>query len=518
MRKLLRFGAVLATALAFIVGCGVHQADVPGLTGPSELALSVQVSAVPDSINRDGASQSSIQILARDAYAKPISGLALRADMYVGGALQDFGRLSARTIVTGSDGRASTVYTAPAAAPAGANGGTAQVTIAVTPTGSNYAASQTQSVVIRLVPTGVILPNVNFVPKFTFAPTSPSQGQAVFFDASTTTDPDGAVSSYAWSFGDGGTASGLTATHSFARAGAYSVTLTVADSLGRAVSTTQGVTVGGGTPPTADFTFSPTTPAVNQDIVFVATAQSGVAGHSIARYDWNFAGGADQSGQTVTKAYGIAGTFNVTLTVTDDLGLQKTVVKPVNVGGGGALLAAFTMSPSIAIINQPVTFDASTSTAPAGVQVAQYSWSFGDGSQITTASPVIQHTYFVLTDGTYTVSLTIRDGSGNTSSTSKSLSVTGNTTVPGPKFTVTPAFPSVGETVTFDGSLSQPGAPPATTVVNYRWDFGDGSAPVSLGTATTTHRYGAAGTYNATLTATNDVGGQASITKMVTVR
>jgi PKD repeat protein len=52
------------------------------------------------------------------------------------------------------------------------------------------------------------------------------------FDGSGSADPDGSVVSYAWNFGDGATASGKLASHSYAAAGTYTYSLTVTDDLG----------------------------------------------------------------------------------------------------------------------------------------------------------------------------------------------------------------------------------------------------------------------------------------------
>jgi subtilisin family serine protease len=62
------------------------------------------------------------------------------------------------------------------------------------------------------------------------------------FDGSASTD-DAGIASYAWSFGDGATASGSKASHGYSAAGTYTVTLTVTDTGGLSSSITQSVTV-----------------------------------------------------------------------------------------------------------------------------------------------------------------------------------------------------------------------------------------------------------------------------------
>jgi len=71
------------------------------------------------------------------------------------------------------------------------------------------------------------------------------------FDGSGSTDPDGWISSFSWSFSDGATATGPTVTHAYAAPGAYSATLTVTDNEGMSSSVTREVTVVSNEPPTA---------------------------------------------------------------------------------------------------------------------------------------------------------------------------------------------------------------------------------------------------------------------------
>ena len=60
------------------------------------------------------------------------------------------------------------------------------------------------------------------------------------FNGSGSSDPDGTIASYAWTFGDGGSASGMTVSHAYASAGTYTATLTVTDNLGATGSASSG--------------------------------------------------------------------------------------------------------------------------------------------------------------------------------------------------------------------------------------------------------------------------------------
>ena len=90
------------------------------------------------------------------------------------------------------------------------------------------------------------------VARATAAPTTGIAPLAVTFDGGSSNDPDGSIASYAWTFGDGGSATGRTTSHTYQGAGTYSATLTVTDNQGAINSTTLAIVVNSGpTPPSA---------------------------------------------------------------------------------------------------------------------------------------------------------------------------------------------------------------------------------------------------------------------------
>lgn len=432
MGTLLTRRSALLAFVALATACTVHQDNVPSLTGPSELALSVAITATPDSISQDGASQSAVVVFARGPNGAAISGVALRLDIAVGGVVQDFGTLSAKSIVTDANGRAAAVYTAPPAPPPSAGGSGTLVTIMVTPTGSNFQTAVSHTVDIRLVPTGVILPpGQTPTASFSFTPTPASVNVPITFTASlscATSDPctsTAGIASFTWNFGDGTTAAGMVVTKTFNAASSYPVTLTVTNDRGLAASTTQQVAVDVTQAPTADFVFSPSSPVVGQEVQFNASLSTAAVGRRLTRYAWNWGDGDPPvTGRLQDHDFQSAGTFAVTLTVTDDAGQSATVSKDVSVGSSNPV-ASFTFV--VSDLTDIVAVDGDGSTAAGGATIVTYAWNWGDG-QTTAASgaSATVHDYTLSAPpppNTYTVTLTVTDSLGRTGSASRNVTV-----------------------------------------------------------------------------------------------
>ncbi len=425
MRRVLStriLNVALAAAALLPAGCTMKDQKAPPLTGPSELGTSIVVSVSPDVLTQDGASQSLVTITARDPQGQPIRNLSLRVEILVGGTRADFGTLSARNLATGSDGRATTTYTAPASPAGPSTDPFTIVDIAATPVGTDFGNALPRTAALRLVPPGgVIVPPGNLQPAFTYTPSSPIESQVVLFDASSSTAPtNNPIATYAWNFGDGSTASGKSATHTFRTAGTYFVTLTVADAYDRTASTTQTLTVSAGVAPTASFIVIPASPFVGQTTTFDASNSAPSPGRTIVSYTWDFGDGDTKPGRTspqTTHDYLTAGAFTVTLTVTDDLGRAAQTQQSVTVRTDGPI-ASFTYTPPNPTAGLNVTFT-STSSAPAGRTIVSYYWTFSDGE--TSTAPSLTRSF--ATAGTYTVTLGVTDSAGKTSTASKSVVV-----------------------------------------------------------------------------------------------
>ena len=344
---------------------------------------------------------------------------------------------------------------------------------------SQQTATSQQSV-------SVSIPPQTLTGSFTHNPSSPQAGQAVSFTGSAS----GGTSPYtfSWIFGDGSTGTGSSVTHTYSSAGSFTVALTIKDtgSPQQTATSQQTISVTNPSPTlTVSFTYTPSSPQTGQSLTFNGVASGGTPPYASS---WSFGDGSTGTGASTTHTYSLAGPYTVTLTVVDSGSPQQTATSQQTitlVNPPTPLSAGFTFSPASPDAGQSVSF---TASASGGTSPYSYSWSFGDGG--TASGLTVNHSF--ASSGSYTVTLSITDSSGQTAHASKTLTV--NPQLSG-SFSYNPSSPLPLLPVTFTATGSG-GAQP----YNYRWDFGDGTAASGQ---TISHTYLLPGSYVVTLTITD---------------
>ena len=270
------------------------------------------------------------------------------------------------------------------------------------------------------------------------------------------------------------------------RAGTADVTATSGtkgpDDMRMANSVTVPVMIGSAVTLTAAFT-----PVTNESLTVSFNESS--TGNPTS-WEWQFGDGSGSTEREPMHTYPAPGSYLVTLTVRNadsQDSVSQTVVVPRS--QGTAPMADFDAE----VDGLRVTFTDMSLNNP-----SVWEWSFGDGGTSAVQNPV--HVYGA--PGIYTVSLTVRNAAGE-SSTSQSVTVPQQSQVPDADF----AFDEVADLrVLFrDTSTQEP--------TNWNWDFGDGGTSTERNPE---HIYGAVGTYTVSLTAGN-LAGQSTETRFITV-
>ncbi|WP_024480883.1 PKD domain-containing protein [Cellulophaga baltica] len=338
--------------------------------------------------------------------------------------------------------------------------------------------------------------------------TSGAPSLAVQFTGETSSDPDtGDALTYAWDFGDGSTATTPNPSHTFTTAGTYTVTLTVTDDGTPALNSTDTITIivtDANQAPTAVATSDITSGEVSLAVQFTGDTSSDPDSGDVLTYAWDFGDGSTATTANPSHTFTIAGTYDVTLTVTDDgtpalSSSEVTITITVNTPANQAPTAVASSDVTSGEASLDVQFTGDTSSDPDAGDVLTYAWDFGDGSTATTANPA--HTF--TTAGTYDVTLTVTDD-GTPALSSSEVTITITVTAPANQAPTAVASSDVtsGEVsldVQFTGDTSSD--PDAGDVLTYAWDFGDGTTAT---TANPAHTFTTAGTYDVTLTVTDD--------------
>ena len=376
-----------------------------------------------------------------------------------------------------------------------ASGGTYTVTLKVTDNGGAVDFASSTKTVLPPIP-----PNKPPVAVFSESATTVFTNEIIEFNASASYDPDGTIVSYSWDFGDGNVATSVFVDHAYADNRTYIITLTVTDDDGATDNATSTKYVLN-RPPVAKF--EPTeTVYTGEAITFNATSSHDPDG-VINSYVWDFGDGTDATGIIVNHTYSDDGDYIVTLTVTDDDGSTGTFTSIKTVLNRSPF-AYFTEDAPTVLTGESIHFDASSSNDPDGHIIA-YIWNFSDG---TSASGVIvSHAYE--DDGAYTVTLTLIDNDGATSSYSAVKTVLNRAPVAQLAKNATTVKEKAA--IHFDASESYD---LDGSIVSYFWNFSDGTNSTEV---TVKHAYAEDGNYTVTLTVTDDDGASSSVSATVTV-
>jgi PKD repeat protein len=177
-------------------------------------------------------------------------------------------------------------------------------------------------------------------------------------------------------------------------------------------------------PPNAVINVTPGTTG-NAPFSIVLDASSSTDNRGIASYSWDFGDNTSATGVLATKTYSNAGTFIVTLTVTDFFGNEGFATEIINIGETGGPIADIQVTPgTTGTAPFIVAFDASGSTvnpeSGCGCSITSYSWDFGDGN--TGTGIATTHTYS--NADTYVVILTVTDSNAKVGCATVVITVT----------------------------------------------------------------------------------------------
>ncbi len=319
---------------------------------------------------------------------------------------------------------------------------------------------------------------------------------------------------YQWNFGDGSAVYiGNTApNHTYSAIGTYTITLSASISGGCTQTATQTVKIADA--PTAGIAFTGGTGCGNS-VQFTNT--STIPSGNSASYLWSF--GETPVADTSTEenplhSYLADGNYTVTLTVSTGSNCSASATVSVNalaaITGNQAI---FTATVGSSCGNMITTTNSSTGTNN------QYLWNFGDGSTSNEVAP----THYYTTGGFKTITLTILNGVGCATTSSKIVNISENSGTNGRvgvDFAITPSASQVLLTNNFGFEPSFTNYPNNNPVVYCAgaptWTYGDGTG--SSNTTIYSKQYTAAGTYTVRIVQqTTNTGCFAEASKTVTV-
>lgn len=227
------------------------------------------------------------------------------------------------------------------------------------------------------------------------------------------TDGDGAVTGWNWTFGDGGTSTTQSPPHSYSSGGSYTVSLVATDDDGATATTSKTITV---TAPVANkaptAAFSQTCTGLSCNFTDGSTDTDG----TVTKWSWTFGDGGTTTTRSPGHTYTSGGTYTVKLEATDDDGATASSSKAISVSAPTANKAP--TAGFVVTCNKLSCRFTNRSTDSDGTVVA-WKWTFGNGTTATAVNP--SKTYAAA--GTYTVTLRVTDDDGATNTKTQSIPI-----------------------------------------------------------------------------------------------
>lgn len=213
---------------------------------------------------------------------------------------------------------------------------------------------------------------------------------------------------YLWTFGDGVGSNLSRPTHVFTTVGTFNVSLQVTDSTGQTASANLTVTVTAVASLMARASATPSDGVAPLSVLFNGTASGGIPPYTFA---WGFADGTPHSAvRNPTHTFVDAGTYTVTLWLTDTDGGNATSTTTVVVSAPPASLAALIAGPTALEVDTTATFQVNVTGGTGGDLI---SWNFGDGSGWSATSSSLYAIHSYAAPGTYVVQAWVNDSSGS---------------------------------------------------------------------------------------------------------
>jgi PKD repeat protein len=196
-----------------------------------------------------------------------------------------------------------------------------------------------------------------------------------------------------------------------------------------AAAVTYAQNAGGTNPPTAEIIVSANSVPFGTPVDFDGGNSSDTEGGSIVSYDWDLGDGNTSNQVAINDhVYAQAGSYEVTLTVTDNDGLSDSASTSVQVTTDLPSAVITVENPAASYgIGEVVYFNGLGSSDPDGT-IDLYQWDFGDGAGSSGVST--SHAY--ASTGTYTVTLTVTDNAGAMNSSSLDVTVVDQYTLNAP--------------------------------------------------------------------------------------